>query len=472
MSGSLLQKSNRRVYIQLALAGVIFIIITFGLSPDLSWSLRSTAGITAAAIWLWVLEPIPMPLTAVMYVAGLPILGAASLETALGGFASGSTFLIMAGFMMAQGVNSTLLGKRFANMTIVRFGGSVGGVLAGVLLAPQLLSIFIPATGVRTTLLLPAVMAVIQSMGLRRNTNTAKLLVLGLSFGTSISGVGLLPAAIANVLTVDLLKSSLGQHIYYFEWFKMTWPAWLLMIPLTWLIMLKIFPPEVKVLEIGEIEQELRGMGTLSREEKKCLGILTLTVLLWMTESFHHLPTAVPALLAVVLMGLPGIGVASWEKLKEIDWGTVLLMGATLSLASAINKSGAAELLAGKLLAFPGVEAGLSLPLLTVGILALLTHVYHLGVSNVSTVVLTLTPVILQIALKLGINPLLAAVTINISAMLGFLLVVETLPGVITYATGVYSPQDLMKVGFWLTLASIIVVILTAMLWWPLIGLS
>ena len=217
MSGSLLEKSNRRVYIQLALAGVIFIIITFGLSPDLSWSLRSTAGITAAAIWLWVLEPIPMPLTAVMYVAGLPILGAASLETALGGFASGSTFLIMAGFMMAQGVNSTLLGKRFANMTIVRFGGSVGGVLAGVLLAPQLLSIFIPATGVRTTLLLPAVMAVIHSMGLRRNTNTAKLLVLGLSFGTSISGVGLLPAAIANVLTVDLLKSSLGQHIYYFE---------------------------------------------------------------------------------------------------------------------------------------------------------------------------------------------------------------------------------------------------------------
>ncbi|GAB6174631.1 DASS family sodium-coupled anion symporter [Paradesulfitobacterium aromaticivorans] len=472
MSGPLLQKSNRRVYIQLALAGVIFIIIAFGLSTDLSWSLRSTAGITAAAIWLWVLEPIPMPLTAVLYVAGLPILGAASLETALGGFAKGSTFLIMAGFMMAQGVNSTPLGRRFANMTIVRFGGSIGGVLAGVLLAPQLLSIFIPATGVRTTLLLPAVMAVIESMGLRGNTNTSKLLVLGLSFGTSISGIALLPAAIANVLTVDLLKSSLGQNIYYFEWFKMTWPAWFLMIPLTWMIMLKTFPPEIKVLEIGEIKQELREMGPLSREEKKCLGILTLTVLLWMTESFHRLPTAVPALVAVVLMGLPGIGVATWDKLKEIDWGTVLLMGATLSLASAINKSGAAELLAGKLLAFPGVEAGLSLPLLTVGILALLTHVYHLGVSNVSTVVLTLTPVILQIALKLGINPLLAAVTINISAMFGFLLVVETLPGVITYATGVYSPQDLMKVGFWLTLASIIVVILTAMLWWPLIGLS
>ncbi|WP_206810492.1 SLC13 family permease [Paradesulfitobacterium ferrireducens] len=472
MSGLTTPPQYRKVYIQLSFAAVIFIVIAFGLSSNLSWSLRATAGMTAAAIWLWVLEPIPMPLTAVMYVTGLPILGAASLETALGGFASGSTFLIMAGFMMAQGVNSTSLGKRFANLAIIRFGGSVGGVLAGVLLAPQLLSIFIPATGVRTTMLLPALLAVVNSMGLRKNSNTAKLLVLGLSFGTSISGVGLLPAAIANVLTVDLMKSSLGMQIYYFEWFKLTWPAWLLMIPITWFIMLKIFPPEVKLLEIAEIERELKELGSLSKEELKCIGILSLTVLLWMTESIHHLPTAVPALLGVVLMGLPGTGIVGWDKLKEIDWGTVLLMGATLSLASAINKSGAAELLARKLLDLPGVEAGLSLPLLTVAILALLTHVYHLGVTNVSTVVLTLTPVILQITLKLGINPLLAAVTINISAMLGFLLVVETLPGVITYATGVYSPQDLMKVGIWLTLAAILVVILTAVLWWPIIGLT
>lgn len=69
-----------------------------------------------------------MALTSLGVIAALPILNATSLDTALIGFSNGSTFLIMAGFMMAQGVNSTTLGKRFANYSIIRFGGSIHGV--------------------------------------------------------------------------------------------------------------------------------------------------------------------------------------------------------------------------------------------------------------------------------------------------------------------------------------------------------
>lgn len=461
-----------RVYLELVTACVIFILIIFILPKSLSWSLRATIGITGASVWLWVLEPIPLALTSLLVIAALPSLNATSLDTALIGFSNGSTFLIMAGFMMAQGVNNTTLGKRFANYSIIRFGGSIHGVLLGVLLAPQVLSLFIPATAVRTTLLLPAVMAVIISMKLSQNSNIAKLLILGLSFGASISGVGLLPAALANVLTADLLRNILGQDIYYFTWLKITWPVWLFMIPITWWILPKLFPPETEKLEISQLRVELRELGHLSTQEKKCLMILALTVGLWMTESIHKLPTAVPAILATVLMGLPGIGIIGWEKLKQIEWGTVIMIGASLSMASALNNSGAANFLAGKLLSFPGLQAGLSIPLLLVVLLIVLTHFYHLVVTNISTVVLTLIPIMLQIALKLGINPLVVSMTINLSALFGFLLVVQTLPSVITYATGVYTPRDMLRAGFWLTLASIIVMVITAVLWWPIIGLK
>lgn len=460
------------VYLELLAACVIFLLIIFTLPGNLSWPLRSTIGITGASVWLWVLEPIPLPLTSLLVIVALPILKATSLDTALVGFSNGSTFLIMAGFMMAQGVNSTTLGKRFANYSIIRFGGSIHGVLLGVLLAPQILSIFIPATAVRTTLLLPAVMAVIVSMKLSRNSNIAKLLILGLTFGTAISGVGLIPAAVANVLTVDLLRNILGQEIYYFTWLKITWPVWLLMIPITWLILPKLFPPETTKLEINQLQIELKELGKLSVQEMKCLIILTLTVGLWVTESVHKLPTAVPAILATVLMGMPGIGIIGWDKLKDIEWGTVILIGASLSMASALNNSGAADFLAGQLLSFPGLQAGLSNPILVVLLLSLLTHFYHLVVTNISTVVLTLIPIMLQIALKLGINPLLVAMTINLATLFGFLLVVQTLPSVITYTTGVYTPRDMLRAGFWLSLASLIVMMFTALVWWPMIGLK
>ncbi|HWJ02640.1 MAG TPA: SLC13 family permease, partial [Verrucomicrobiae bacterium] len=286
-------------YLHLCAAALVFVILILFLPRDLPWQLRSTVGLTGTAIWLWVFEPIPMPLTALLVVAGLPVIGAVPFETALQGFSNGSVFLIMAGFMMARGVNSTALGKRLAYFTMVSFGGSVRGVLWGVLLAPQVLSLFIPATAVRTTLLLPAVMAVLGALNLNKGSNTAKLMVLGLACGASISGIGFLPAAIANVLTADLLRTSVNMPIYYFQWLKITWPVWLLMLPLTWLILLKVFPPEVSALDLGDLRKELSDLGALDMKEKKCLMILVLTVGMWMTESLHGLPTAVPALLAV-----------------------------------------------------------------------------------------------------------------------------------------------------------------------------
>jgi len=464
--------SKTQVYLELLAVFPIFLLIIFTLPDNLSWPLRSTIGITGASVWLWVLEPIPLALTSLLVIAALPILNATSLDTALSGFSNGSTFLIMAGFMMSQGVNSTTLGKRFANYSIIRFGGSIYGVLLGVLLAPQILSFFIPGTAVRTTLLLPAVMAVIISMKLSLSSNIAKLLILGLTFGASISGVGLLPAALANVLTADLINNILGQDIYYFTWFKITWPIWLFMIPITWLILPRLFPPETKYLEVNQLRTELKELGRLSSQDKKCLIILAITVVLWMTESFHKLPTAVPAILATVFMGLPGIGIVGWEKLKEIEWGTIIMIGASLSMASALNNTGAADFLAGELLSLPGLQTGLSTPLLLVFLLILLTHFYHLVVTNISTVVLTLTPIMLQIALKLGLNPLLVAITINIATLFGFLLIVQTLPSVVTYTTGVYTSIDMLRAGFCLTIASLVVMIITAQLWWPFIGLN
>ncbi|MCO1604525.1 SLC13 family permease [Desulfosporosinus nitroreducens] len=464
--------SKTQVYLELLAVFPIFLLIIFTLPDNLSWPLRSTIGITGASVWLWVLEPIPLALTSLLVIAALPILNATSLDTALSGFSNGSTFLIMAGFMMSQGVNSTTLGKRFANYSIIRFGGSIYGVLLGVLLAPQILSFFIPGTAVRTTLLLPAVMAVIISMKLSLSSNIAKLLILGLTFGASISGVGLLPAALANVLTADLIKNILGQDIYYFTWFMITWPIWLFMIPITWLILPTLFPPETKYLEVNQLRTELKELGKLSSQDKKCLIILAVTVVLWMTESFHKLPTAVPAILATVFMGLPGIGIVGWDKLKEIEWGTIIMIGASLSMASALNNSGAADFLAGELLSFQGLQTGLSTPLLLVFLLILLTHFYHLVVTNISTVVLTLTPIMLQIALKLGVNPLLVAITINIATLFGFLLIVQTLPSVVTYTTGVYTSMDMLRAGFWLTIASLVVMIITAQVWWPFIGLN
>ena len=61
------------VYLELLAACVIFILIIFTLPENLTWSLRSTIGITGASVWLWVLEPIPLALTSLLVIVALPI---------------------------------------------------------------------------------------------------------------------------------------------------------------------------------------------------------------------------------------------------------------------------------------------------------------------------------------------------------------------------------------------------------------
>jgi hypothetical protein len=54
---------------------------------------------------------------------------------------------------------------------------------------------------------------------------------------------------------------------------------------------------------------------------------LAITVSLWVTESLHHMAPAVPAILAVVLLSMPRIGVTRWETTTKISLDTVFILG-------------------------------------------------------------------------------------------------------------------------------------------------
>ncbi|MDV2887431.1 anion permease, partial [Alkalihalophilus pseudofirmus] len=189
----------------------------------------------------------------------------------------------------------------------------------------------------------------LDTIGEKATGNLRKIILLGVAFGGTVSGTAVMTAAIGNILTVELLKESVGIKITYIQWFTYTFPIWLMMIPVVWFTLLKWFPltedeksfPHVK----EELEHKLEEVGKLNIKEKKCLAILLMIVALWFTEPLHGLHPSVPALIGVVLMALPGIGCTRWDNLVKINFDTVLLMGVTLSLGYAFNKSGAAKLI-------------------------------------------------------------------------------------------------------------------------------
>jgi sodium-dependent dicarboxylate transporter 2/3/5 len=81
-------------------------------------------------------------------------------------------------------------------------------------------------------------------------------------------------------------------------------------------------------------------------------------------------------------------------------------------------------------------------------------------------------PVSLGIAQQFGMDPSIMALTIAVSAGLGFTLPIGTPANAIAYSSGHLSIRDMVLPGMILAVSAWILFNLTAHLYWPLIGLT
>ncbi|MFM1654684.1 SLC13 family permease [Brevibacillus sp. B_LB10_24] len=455
-----------------ALSTLAFVLIYFGLQDYMEYAPRVTLAITLAVIVLWVLEPIPFSMTAVLVLFLLPISGAVSTDLILSGFASPAIFLIVAGMMIASAVEQTSLGKRLAYQLLYWLGDKKGGVLAGIILIPQVMAFFIPAAAVRTAMLLPIVFSIASILGIKQGDVMGKKLMMGVVVSCGISGVAILPAAIGNVITVDLIHTYLHQHVTYVDWLILAFPMWLILIPVSWWVLHRCFPVKNEI--PGGLKVKMKAMigelGPVTREEKRLLAILVAVCLMWALEGIHGWPPVIPALIGAVLMAWPGIKIADWDKILDVKFAPLIMLGVTLSLGRALYETGVTNYLS------RWMENDLTLylfsnPALAVLTVAVLTQLIHKVTSNVSTAVIATVPVVVALSAHSPNAPaLLLAFVAGLTCLFGFILVVETIPGVMVHGTGWVTQQDYFKPGFWLTLATTAVTYLMAVTWWSWLG--
>ena len=455
----------------LVFASLLLITIIYFLPAQVSWGARTTIAIMVYGLILWALVPIPIGTTSLLVLGLLMLLRSVEIEVALSGFASPAVFLIIAGMMIATGVNQTNLMDRVTYGLLSKWGKSAKGIYTSLFLLMQLQAFFIPSTAVRTSLMMPLVSSTLDAVGAKKETNFSKLLLVSTAFGGSVSGVAILTAAIGNILTVEILRLYAGTTLSYVEWFLYALPIWLMLIVVIPVILWRSFPPENFSFEKlqGEMSENLKELGSYTMGDKKCIVILTFTILVWMTEPFHGYHPTFGALLAVILMTMPGTGFVQWKKMMDVNFDMVLLIGATLSLGFALIDSGAIDLL--EILITPGfVLEVFSNPWLAIPIVVIVSQIYHLGVTNVSTAVVTIMPVLISLSQQAGLDPVVISFTASVTILLGYILIVETMSNVVVHSSGKISQRDFLLPGLYSTIASTIITILVAFTWWRWLG--
>ena len=431
-------------------------------------------GIIVSGVILWALEPISLGLTALLILLAMLLFNVADSSIIFSGFASPATYLIVGGMMLATAVNETALIKRMTYIILKRWGSHSKGLLGSIIMIQQLQAFFIPSTAVRSALILPVSSMIIETTGAKAGSNLRKMIMLGVAFGGIISGTSVMTAAIGNILTVELLNRFAGIKITYFQWFFYTFPLWAILIPAIWILLLKTFPlpkeqqyfPKIK----EEMQEKLAELGPVNRQEIRCFAILLFIVALWLAEPLHGLHPSIPALIGVVLMTLPKIGVADWEPVVRINYNTILLISVTLSMGYTFVDSGAAETIS-EYLSVGWFMSLIQNPLLAVIIVTILAQIFHKLISNVATAVVVLVPIMISVAQNAGIDPTVIGFATGLSCLFGFVLIVESMPNLLAHSTGMITQKDFLKPGLYATIISIAATVLIASTWWSWIGL-
>jgi sodium-dependent dicarboxylate transporter 2/3/5 len=427
------------------------------LSPDIAW----TAGITVlCAIW-WIFEPVPIPVTSLVPIAVLPMLGVLTPAQVGEAYGSPLILLLLGGFMLSTGMERSGAHRRIALGMVSAFGGKSGRQLVlGFMAASATLSMWISNTAT-TLMLLPIIMAVLEKVEDRR---LRLALLLGVAYAASIGGVGTPIGTPPNLIFMKVYAESTGIEISFLQWMSWALPVVVLMLAVSGLWLTRGLGREARV--------QMPTVGRWRTEEIRTMVVFSITAVLWMTRKepfggwseWMGVPTANDAsvaLLAVVAMFLvpngKGEKLLDWETAARIPWGILILFGSGITIAKAFVSSGLSQSLGASL-------AGLgALPVVLVVATICLAVTFLTEVTSNTASTTLLMPILAAAATTSGIDHLLLMVPAAMSASFAFMLPVATGPNAVVFGSGTLQVKDMARAGVALNFFGVVVITLVTM---------
>jgi len=485
------QKGNltQSIHILIALA-IMLGLLAVGPFAGLTITGQRVFAFLVFIVYLWITEAVPFAVSGIIIVFGLILIMGNSpvkeangvvmgtikaIPIAMSGFSNPGWVLVAAGLFIAEAIRLTGLDRRIALNILHRVGAQPNRIIAGVIVIGYCLAFLIPSMVARAATIIPISFGLIEAFQIDLKSTFARQLMLTTGLVSPISGLMLLTAAAPNPLTASYLASSLGKGIYWGQWFIYAAPM-----SIGFGILLYFLVTRMNTFEIGDlskgsllIEQSLANMGPMSGKEKRIAVIFVITILLWATESLHNIDSNTVAVMAVVLILLPYVGVAVWKDFAgKINLGTLILFGAGISLGEVLLKSGTALWMAKSSLGSFNLSSMAPETVLLCVVIPLI--VMRLAFASIAAFAAVVVPTILGLLGSLGNDQLpIWSVTLISSFLVyfSFILPVNTPSAMMAYATNTFDLRDMIKLGIPLTILGIGLFVLLIYTYWHWIGL-
>lgn len=417
-----------------------------------------TLSVLTIAAFFFATELIPLAVTAMGSAIVLGILGILTTEEVFAGL-SNSTVVLFAGmFVIGASMFHTGLAQKIGALVVQKAGAEENRLMFAIMAVTVVLSAVSSNTG--TVAALTPVIIGICAVAKLSVSRQMMPLAIAANVGGTITLIGTPP----NLIVSGSLQAAGLQPFGFFEFAWIGIPLSILGMVYMMTIGKRLLPTRILDEKAHvEVEQEIAA-SDVPRDPKKMwiAGLILLGVVVCMGLDLPWLPLQMAAVIGALLCVLTGC-LTEKQAYQGIDWVTIFLFAGMLSVAMAMEKSGAGQLVANYVVSLLGSDPN---PIFITAALFVLSCGLTQFMSNTAAAAL-LGPIGISIAHSIGASPYPVLMAIGIAASCAFTTPVATPPNTLVLGPGQYTFMDYVKCGTPLCLLSLIMCLVIIPIIWP-----
>ena len=386
------------------------------------------------AVVMFVLEKVPLGVTSMTVCIGLVVTGVLDIGTAFAGFIDSNVILFVAMFIVGEALFETGMANKIGGI-ITKFAKTERMLIIAIMLIVGLMSGVLSNTGT-AAVLIPVVIGIAAKSGYKRSR-----LLMPLVFAAAMGGNLSLIGAPGNLIAQSKLQE-IGLHFGFFEYAIVGLPILIVGIIFYATIGYRLLPSH-DVADDSSFNETADFGHVPAWKQWVSLIVLILTLLAMIFEDAIGIKLSISGCVGALVLILTGV-ISEKDALNAIDLKTIFLFGGTLSLAAALDKTGAGEMIAGKVIGALGENPS---PYLLTLVVFLLCCVMTNFMSNTATTAL-MVPICLSIAQGMGADPRAVLMACVIGGSCAYATPIGMPANTMVVSAGGYTFMDYVKSGF------------------------
>jgi len=422
-----------------------------------------TLCVLAVAAFLFVTELIPLAVTAMAACTALGILGVLPAKQVYAGLSNSTVVLFGGMFVIGAAMFKTGLAEAIGLAVVRKAGTKEVPLMGAIMLVTIILSSVSSNTGT-VACLMPVVIGIAQAANIPASKELMPLAVAA-NVGGTITMIGTPP----NVIVTGALSAAGLPSFGFFEFALIGVPLSVIVLAYMLTIGRKTIPVKsAGAMDADAVEAAKKEAGAgdddapKSKTKMWISGLILLGVVAAMALNLKTVPLQTAAVTGAILCVITGC-LKEKEAYAGIDWVTIFLFAGMLSVATAMDKTGAGKLIADTVVGMMGEHPN---PIILCAVLYLISNVLTQFMSNTASAAL-LAPIGISIAQSIGADPKPVLMSIGIAASMAFATPMATPPNTLVLGPGGFSFNDYVKVGVPLCVITFIASVIIIPIFWP-----